>query len=84
MSDSGSGAVGKTVRMMAARHTKFVHRVRLSWMACAFGIVAVTMLAYVPALRGGFVWDDDAYVTENRSLKTAGGLKAIWLYHKVF
>ena len=26
-------------------------------------IFAVTLLAYLPAVRGGFVWDDDGHVT---------------------
>ena len=34
---------------------------------------------YVPALRGGFVWDDDAYVTANRALRSGAGLAEIWL-----
>jgi tetratricopeptide (TPR) repeat protein len=36
------------------------------------------VLAYLPALRGGFVWDDDAYVTANRALRSLGGLWRIW------
>ncbi len=27
----------------------------------ALGLVALTLAAYVPALHGGNVWDDDAY-----------------------
>ena len=41
--------------------------------------MAITLLAYVPAMQGGFVWDDDAYVENNRSLRSVGGLRAIWL-----
>src|ERR1044071_8511748 len=40
----------------------------------------VTVVAYVPVLRdGGWVWDDDAYVTQTPTLTTAAGLKQIWL-----
>jgi tetratricopeptide (TPR) repeat protein len=35
-------------------------------------------LAFLPALRCGFVWDDDAYVTENPLLTSAHGLHDIW------
>jgi hypothetical protein len=28
-------------------------------------LVLVTLLAYLPAIHGGFIWDDDDYVTEN-------------------
>jgi len=42
-------------------------------------LVALTLLAYLPALRNGFIWDDDQYVTENRELRTPEGLASIWL-----
>lgn len=41
-------------------------------------IVAVTLVAYLPAIRGGFIWDDDQYVTENRLLRSVDGLRLIW------
>lgn len=41
-------------------------------------LLGVTLLAYLPALTGGFVWDDDAYVTNNRTLVEPGGLGRIW------
>ncbi len=41
------------------------------------GISAVTLLAYIPAIHGGFVWDDDAHVTKP-SLQSLHGLKRIW------
>jgi tetratricopeptide (TPR) repeat protein len=41
-------------------------------------IVLLVFLAYLPALRGGFVWDDDAYVTENPTLRDWEGLRQIW------
>src|SRR5262245_65968013 len=44
----------------------------------ALAIVVLTLLVYVPALGGGFVWDDDAYVTANRTLRSLSGLWAIW------
>lgn len=42
-------------------------------------LVAATLLAYGPALRGGFLWDDDLYVTTNPTLGSLAGLRAIWL-----
>ncbi len=44
----------------------------------AAALVGLTLLAYGPALGAGFVWDDDAYVTGNRTLRTLAGLWAIW------
>ncbi len=42
-------------------------------------ISAVTLAAYYPAIRGGFIWDDDDYVTQNLHLRSAAGLARIWL-----
>jgi len=47
------------------------------WLA-AGSIVLLTIAVYVPALQGDFVWDDDDYVTENRMLRSAEGLRHIW------
>ena len=41
-------------------------------------LIVLTVAAYVPALRGGFVWDDDKYVTANPTLRTTDGLAKIW------
>jgi tetratricopeptide (TPR) repeat protein len=43
-------------------------------------IVVATFLAYLPAIRAGFIWDDDAHVTENVTLRSAEGLKLIWTH----
>lgn len=51
---------------------------RRSWLIAA-AIVAATVLAYLPALGGEFVWDDDDYVSANATLRTAEGLRTIWL-----
>jgi len=44
----------------------------------AAAIVLLTLVAYIPAMLGGFVWDDDKYVTENPLLTAPDGLKQIW------
>ena len=41
-------------------------------------IVAITFAAHAPAIRGGFVWDDDVYVTANPYLREGSGLFDIW------
>ena len=43
-----------------------------------FFLIALTLLAYLPALRAGFIWDDDDYVTANPTLHDAAGLGLIW------
>jgi len=46
-------------------------------------IVLLTLLAYIPAMRGGYIWDDDAHITENAALRSFEGLKRIWFEPKV-
>jgi tetratricopeptide (TPR) repeat protein len=41
-------------------------------------IVLIVFLAYLPALHGGFIWDDDYYVTNNPLLTAPDGLRRIW------
>jgi Flp pilus assembly protein TadD len=41
-------------------------------------LVVLTFVAYLPAIRGGFIWDDDTHVTENIALRSLFGLKLIW------
>lgn len=38
----------------------------------------LTFAAYSPALMGGFLWDDDQYVTQNPLLADGRGLVKIW------
>ena len=48
--------------------------------AWLFGLLlaAVTVFVYQPAWNGGFIWDDDAYVTNNELLTAPDGLRRIW------
>ena len=41
-------------------------------------IVLLTVVAYLPAMRGGFIWDDDDHLTENPAMTAAHGLRQIW------
>jgi len=41
-------------------------------------IVLATVAAYWPVFSAGFIWDDDAYVTENPLLTAPDGLWRIW------
>ncbi len=46
-----------------------------------FGILALlglTLFVYRPAWHGGFIWDDDRYVTNNPLLSGPDGLRRIW------
>jgi tetratricopeptide (TPR) repeat protein len=41
-------------------------------------LILLVMVAYWPALSGGYVWDDDKYVTGNPMLTAPDGLRQIW------
>ncbi|MFH1278608.1 MAG: tetratricopeptide repeat protein [Candidatus Eisenbacteria bacterium] len=41
-------------------------------------LLAAVAVAYIPAIRAGYIWDDARYVTENEALRSAGGLARIW------
>ena len=49
-------------------------------LAClaALGVCVLTILVYRPAWHGGFIWDDDRYVTHNYLLTAPDGLRQIW------
>ena len=44
----------------------------------ALALVAITIVAYLPVVRAGFVWDDDSYVEHNATLQSLPGLWRIW------
>lgn len=41
-------------------------------------LVVITLIAYGPALRAGFVWDDDIYLTRNPLMTEPGGWWRLW------
>jgi tetratricopeptide (TPR) repeat protein len=46
------------------------------WLGLA--LLGLLLLAYYPALSGGFIWDDDAHLTANPCIIGPLGLKDIW------
>ena len=48
-----------------------------AWLGPA-AIIVLTLIAYIPAMRAGFIWDDDRYVTNNPLLTAPDGLRRIW------
>jgi len=47
---------------------------------CGLFLCAASFLAYLPSLRGGFVWDDDSWTTGiSALLHDTSGLSAMWL-----
>ena len=41
-------------------------------------LLAATAIAYAPAYRGDFLWDDDRHISRNRLLESSRGLERIW------
>ena len=41
-------------------------------------LVLAVFIAYLPALGGGFIWDDDSYITQNPTLRSPHGFWQIW------
>ena len=41
-------------------------------------LAAITFIAYVPAIKAGYIWDDDFYVIQNPLLTASDGLWRIW------
>jgi tetratricopeptide (TPR) repeat protein len=50
------------------------------WRAIGLAVLLVllTVAAYFPVLRAGYIWDDDDYITENQTLRDLRGLGRIW------
>ena len=52
-------------------------RLQRHWFMAA-AIVAAIVLTYLPVWQAGFIWDDDAHVTNNPTIIGPLGLKEIW------
>ena len=50
---------------------------RRRWLAAA-ALVGITLLVYLPSLQGGFIWDDDNFLTLNPLIKASDGLYRFW------
>ena len=52
---------------------------RFTVLLAVVGIFALAFIDYQPAWHGGFIWDDDRYITNNPLLTAPDGLRRIWL-----
>jgi protein O-mannosyl-transferase len=41
-------------------------------------LIGLTLVAYLPALHNGFIWDDDAWLMKNQTLYGWSGLGELW------
>ncbi|MEK6643238.1 MAG: tetratricopeptide repeat protein [Planctomycetota bacterium] len=55
----------------------FISNVRAN-LPVALLLMAATLLVYLPALGAEFIWDDDAYLTNNAVLVSPNALARIW------
>lgn len=51
---------------------------RIPWGIAATSLLVMTLVVYIPALGGGYVWDDDRLVTDNPNITTAARLIRTW------
>jgi protein O-mannosyl-transferase len=49
-----------------------------NWPDLAIVLVILTFITYAPALRYGFIWDDDDHFTQNPAMTSVHGLTEIW------
>lgn len=42
-------------------------------------LLFAAVLVYLPAMQGGFVWNDDTFVYENAMIKAEDGLRRFWM-----
>src|SRR5438034_8123296 len=64
---------------MTRRDRQPVHlTLRRDWIL-GFILIVGTFLVYQPVWHAGFMWDDDAMVTNNPLIRAPGGLWRIWL-----
>ena len=49
-----------------------------------FFLVFFCLIIYIPSLKNGFIWDDDAYLYKSSWIQKTDGLRVIWLTHKTF
>ena len=53
-------------------------RIRTDWLTLAKLLVGLTVIAYLPALRDGFVFDDGPLIIMNRLVRAHDGLYRFW------
>ncbi len=44
----------------------------------AAALIVITLLAYFPVFRGGFIFDDNVFLTENPLIAASDGLRRFW------
>src|ERR1700719_1721411 len=66
--------IGPMANQPPTTKISFAHR---PWLL-ALVLALVTFVVYFPALRGGFVFDDDSLISHNRLILAGDGLHRFW------
>ncbi len=66
----------------AAKPTGAASGTATSFWLAVLAMVALVAVAYWPAVKDGFIWDDDLMLTHNAFVKAGDGLKYFWLSNK--
>ena len=64
-------------RTAASSPAPYVSFANQPWLLASV-LAVVTFLTYLPALRGGFVFDDNALIINNRLIHASNGLYRLW------
>jgi len=63
---------------VASAGSPAARRVRLGRLGLAALLCGAVLFGYLPAVHGGFIWDDSVLVTDNPMIKAADGLYRFW------
>ena len=72
----GAEALSLTTDERSLPGASFASYTRTAWLALL--LIVLTVVAYLPALKNGYIWDDDSHLTQNPCVVGPLGLKDIW------
>jgi protein O-mannosyl-transferase len=76
MFESKKASVEVAPQALSGRPDSFLSR--LSVPAGIILIIIVASIVYLPSINGGFILDDDIYLTNNQNIKASDGLYRFW------
>src|SRR3954463_14187125 len=77
--DISQSTMTKEIKRKKGREREMSSRNYGSTIGAAVFLLLATFLAYFPAIRAGFIWDDPEYILSNHTLRTLDGLREMWL-----